>query len=240
MQKKNVWLIVACVVIAVAFIAIGVFLFLTRDLEGREVSIEGTWYLVSHNSDPTNDASVPQYLENQYLVFKDGKINYYVNGESKLTGDYVYADSKIKISNMQTEIDQFPSELRTEIVASSDDFIKLIDDAKIRDWKMIRCAANDTQVAPVSDELLAGKWNVLVHGNSASGGETLEFDTAAKILHAHISSGDVDITYTRDTDNQLNVDKGFGRVLLLPVAENKIALVQLDDHCYVWILEKAK
>lgn len=240
MKKKPLIIVCICVVL-IAVIGVIVFLSLTKDVKNDtpSASIEGTWQIISHNTDPTNPDSPFVLVEKQYLVIGETSVSYYVDGNLVLSGDYKYENSKLKLSNTETSIENFPEEFVVEQIANSSNYIKLIDEVAIRDWQLIRNAGDGITPTYVDKDSIGGTWDVVVHGTNPVTDEQIDFDVANKTMTDHRSSGDISVEYNWIGDDRVEFT-GFGELVICNVSDDCFVMIQLEDKGNVWELHRAK
>ena len=97
-MKNKIWVIIGAVIIVLAVVAASIFLISTKDVKpaATNFELEGTWKLFNYNTAMTDE---------QYLVFSDGIVNGYKNGNStpSITSKFEYSTGVLKLTDLGVE-----------------------------------------------------------------------------------------------------------------------------------------
>lgn len=96
-MKNKLYIIIGSIVIVLAIVAAGIFLIATKDVKPSTSSFnfDGTWRLFN---------STATIAEEQYLVFEDGRVNFYKEKDKAyITSDFKYTGGLLELPEANVE-----------------------------------------------------------------------------------------------------------------------------------------
>ena len=224
-MKKKVCIGAAAVIVAIAIIALTVFVFAGKT-DKATLELDGVWKVVKSVTD--GSMSIPQ---SEYMVFCDGEASDYRNGDP-----VPFAKSMYKIAGDTLELSDIS---RTyHIAQQTEQCISLYtaDDTYIA---LVKADSEETMNAPLDPATVTGKWNVTY------------WPTAEPIVNEYLVFGDGILADYRNNAEEPAIEAEYewkDNIIKAPdlgvemlgsrVAADRIVLVDIHEG-YVWLLTKA-
>jgi len=222
-MKNKLYIIIGSVIIVLAIVAASIFMLSTKDVKPAATSfeIEGTWKLFNYDVPMTDE---------QYLVFNDGTVNGYKNGNNtpSITSKYDYSTGTLKLTDLGIEY-------KADII--TDNYLALYDTA-LTEYVLVRSVGDGINPQDFDWDLLVGTWDVILHGKDFAGTEQMIFDGAVvKDYRDGNTTPYLDSTYTIKDNNTLLID-GIGLELNLCYLDSELAILVETHTGYVYELAK--
>lgn len=211
------------VIIIAALAGAAAFLFVTKDqLETSQDSadlrtyelLQGDWQIVFTDQVPT---------AGETISFQEHDMTFCRNGEILWNGEWQIRNSRI---TAQDESFEYIVEVATE------DCVKLISADSSSTLSLIPAAVME---GAFDGSLLVGEWNVLVHGNSLTKQEKIQFTEEDLTLYKD-SKVYIESDYVFE-DGVLNVKQNSLTLKIIPLSENDLIMLD-EDGGYVWQIQK--
>ncbi len=211
------------VIIIAALAGAAAFLFVTKDqLETSQDSadlrtyelLQGDWQIVFTDQVPT---------AGETISFQEHDMTFCRNGEILWNGEWQIRNSRI---TAQDESFEYIVEVATE------DCVKLISADSSSTLSLIPAAVME---GTFDGSLLVGEWNVLVHGNSLTKQEKIQFTEEDLTLYKD-SKVYIESDYVFE-DGVLNVKQNSLTLKIIPLSENDLIMLD-EDGGYVWQIQK--
>lgn len=224
-MKRKVYYVIGAVVIVLAIVAASAFLFITKDVEpaANSFKLDGTWKLFSFNEVMTDE---------QYLVFADGTVNAYKNGNNtpSVTSSFEYSTGSLILADIGTEY---------KVDKITDNYLALYD-SNITEYALVRSTGNGVEYQDFDWNLLQGTWDVVLHGKDFMGSEQMVFDeTSMKDYRDGSTTPYLDSTYTIKEKGMLVVDS-IGLELNLCYLDSDLAILVETQTGYAYELARHK
>ena len=224
-MKNKIWVIIGAVIIVLAVVAASIFLISTKDVKpaATNFELEGTWKLFNYNTAMTDE---------QYLVFSDGIVNGYKNGNStpSITSKFEYSTGVLKLTDLGVEY---------KVDEVTGNYLALYD-ANVTEYALVRSTGDGIAYQNFDWNLLIGTWDVVLHGKDFVGSEQMVFDEASVNVYR---DGNTDpylaSAYTIQNSNMLEVN-GIGLTLNLCYLDSDLALLVETHTGYAYELVRHK
>lgn len=225
-MKKKVYIGAAIVIVAIAMIALMVFVFSGKPAE-TSLELSGVWKVVKNVNE--GSISIPQ---NEYMIFNDGEASDYRDGNP-----VPFAKSSYKISGDTLEL---PDISRTyHISQQTEQYISLYtaDDTYI---SLVKADSEETLNSPFDPASVTGKWNVVYRPTAEPiVNEYLIFENGILADYRDNSeTPSIEAVYEWN-DNVINAPDLGVEMLGAKVAADRIILVDINEG-YIWLLTKAE
>ena len=225
-MKKKVYIGAAIVIVAIAMIALMVFVFSGKPAE-TSLELSGVWKVVKNVNE--GSISIPQ---NEYMIFNDGEARDYRDGNPA-----PFAKSSYKISGDTLEL---PDISRTyHISQQTEQYISLYtaDDTYI---SLVKADSEETLNSPFDPASVTGKWNVVYRPTAEPiVNEYLIFENGILADYRDNSeTPSIEAVYEWN-DNVINAPDLGVEMLGAKVAADRIILVDINEG-YIWLLTKAE
>lgn len=225
-MKKKVYIGAAIVIVAIAMIALMVFVFSGKPAE-TSLELSGVWKVVKNVNE--GSISIPQ---NEYMIFNDGEVSDYRDGNPA-----PFAKSSYKISGDTLEL---PDISRTyHISQQTEQYISLYtaDDTYI---SLVKADSEETLNSPFDPASVTGKWNVVYRPTAEPiVNEYLIFENGILADYRDNSeTPSIEAVYEWN-DNVINAPDLGVEMLGAKVAADRIILVDINEG-YIWLLTKAE
>lgn len=222
-MKNKLYIIIGSVVIVLAIVAASIFMLSTKDVKPASTNfeIEGTWKLFNYDVPMTDE---------QYLIFNDGTVNGYKNGNNtpSITSKYEYSTGTLKLTDLGIEY-------KADII--TDNYLALYDTA-LTEYVLVRSVGDGINPQDFDWDLLIGTWDVILHGKDFAGTEQMIFDgTVVKDYRDGNATPYLDSTYTIKDNNTLLID-GIGLELNLCYLDSELAILVETHTGYVYEFAK--
>ena len=224
-MKNKIWVIIGSLVIVLAIVAAGIFLFSTKDVKpaARNFTLEGTWKLFNYNT---------AMVDEQYLVFADGTVNGYKNGSAtpNITSKFEYSTGMLRLTDLGVvyKVDEI-----------TDNCLALYD-ANVTEYALVRGTGDGISCPTFDWDLLNGAWDVVLHGKDFVGSEQMVFDGASvKVYRDGNATAYLDSTFTIEEGNMLAVSS-IGLKLNLCYLDSDIAVLVETHTGYAYELVRHK
>ena len=225
-MKKKVYIGAAIVIVAIAMIALMVFVFSGKPAE-TSLELSGVWKVAKNVNE--GSISIPQ---NEYMIFNNGEASDYRDGDPT-----PFAKSSYKISGDTLEL---PDISRTyHISQQTEQYISLYtaDDTYI---SLVKADSEETLNRPFDPASVTGKWNVVYR------------PTAEPIVNEYLIFENGKLADYRDNSETPSIEAAYewnDNVIKAPdlgvemlgskVAADRIILVDINEG-YIWLLTKAE
>lgn len=225
-MKKKVYIGVAIVIVAIAMIALMVFVFSGKPAE-TSLELSGVWKVAKNVNE--GSISIPQ---NEYMIFNNGEASDYRDGDPT-----PFAKSSYKISGDTLEL---PDISRTyHISQQTEQYISLYtaDDTYI---SLVKADSEETLNSSFDPTSVTGKWNVVYR------------PTAEPIVNEYLIFENGILADYRDNSETPSIEAAYewnDNVIKAPdlgvemlgskVAADRIILVDINEG-YIWLLTKAE
>ena len=224
-MKNKIWVIIGAVIIVLAVVAASIFLISTKDVKpaATNFELEGTWKLFNYNTAMTDE---------QYLVFSDGIVNGYKNGNStpSITSKFEYSTGVLKLTDLGVEY---------KVDEVTGNYLALYD-ANVTEYALVRSTGDGIAYQNFDWNLLIGTWDVVLHGKDFVGSEQMVFDEASVNVYR---DGNTDpylaSAYTIQNSNMLEVN-GIGLTLNLCYLDSDLAILVETHTGYAYELVRHK
>lgn len=225
-MKKKVYIGAAIVIVAIAMIALMVFVFSGKPAE-TSLELSGVWKVVKNVNE--GSISIPQ---NEYMIFNGGEASDYRDGNPA-----PFAKSSYKISGDTLEL---PDISRTyHISQQTEQYISLYtaDDTYI---SLVKADSEETLNSPFDPASVTGKWNVVYRPTAEPiVNEYLIFENGILADYRDNSeTPSIEAAYEWN-DNVINAPDLGVEMLGAKVAADRIILVDINEG-YIWLLTKAE
>ena len=211
------------VIIIAALAGAAAFLFVTKDqpetsqdsADSRTYELlQGDWQIVFTDQVPT---------AGETISFQEHDMTFCRNGEILWNDEWQIRNSRI---TAQDESFEYIVEVATE------DCVKLISADSSSTLSLIPAAVME---GTFDGSLLVGEWNVLVHGNSLTKQEKIQFTEEDLTLYKD-SKVYIESDYVFE-DGVLNVKQNSLTLKIIPLSENDLIMLD-EDGGYVWQIQK--
>ena len=225
-MKKKVYIGAAIVIVAIAMIALMVFVFSGKPAE-TSLELSGVWKVAKNVNE--GSISIPQ---NEYMIFNNGEASDYRDGDPT-----PFAKSSYKISGDTLEL---PDISRTyHISQQTEQYISLYtaDDTYI---SLVKADSEETLNSSFDPTSVTGKWNVVYR------------PTAEPIVNEYLIFENGILADYRDNSETPSIEAAYewnDNVIKAPdlgvemlgakVAADRIILVDINEG-YIWLLTKAE
>lgn len=225
-MKKKVYIGAAIVIVAIAMIALMVFVFSGKPAE-TSLELSGVWKVAKNVNE--GSISIPQ---NEYMIFNNGEASDYRDGDPT-----PFAKSSYKISGDSLEL---PDISRTyHISQQTEQYISLYtaDDTYI---SLVKADSEETLNSSFDPTSVTGKWNVVYR------------PTAEPIVNEYLIFENGILADYRDNSETPSIEAAYewnDNVIKAPdlgvemlgskVAADRIILVDINEG-YIWLLTKAE
>ena len=224
-MKNKIWVIIGAVIIVLAVVAASIFLISTKDVKpaATNFELEGTWKLFNYNTAMTDE---------QYLVFSDGIVNGYKNGNStpSITSKFEYSTGVLKLTDLGVEY---------KVDEVTGNYLALYD-ANVTEYALVRSTGDGIAYQNFDWNLLIGTWDVVLHGKDFVGSEQMVFDEASVNVYR---DGNTDpylaSAYTIQNSNMLEVSS-IGLTLNLCYLDSDLAILVETHTGYAYELVRHK
>ena len=222
-MKNKIWVIIGVIIIVLAIAAASVFLISTKDVKpaATNFELEGTWKLFNYNTAMTDE---------QYLVFEDGVVTGYKNGNVAITSKFEYSTGVLKLTDLGIvyKVD--------EVTAN---YLALYD-ANVTEYALVRSAGDGVAYQNFDWNLLNGTWDVVLHGKDFVGSEQMIFDGASvKVYRDGNTDPYLDSTYAIKESGMLEVGS-IGLTLNLCYLDSDLAILVETHTGYAYELVRHK
>lgn len=225
-MKKKVYIGAAIVIVAIAMIALMVFVFSGKPAE-TSLELSGVWKVTKNVNE--DSISIPQ---NEYMIFHNGEASDYRDGDPT-----PFAKSSYKISGDTLEL---PDISRTyHISQQTEQYISLYtaDNTYI---SLVKADSEETLNSSFDPTSVTGKWNVVYR------------PTADPIVNEYLIFENGTLADYRDNSETPSIEAAYewnDNVIKAPdlgvemlgskVAADRIILVDINEG-YIWLLTKAE
>lgn len=224
-MKNKLYILIGSIIIVLAIVAASIFLISTKDVEpaATDFELDGTWKLFNYGVPMTDE---------QYLVFNDGTVNGYKNGNDtpSITSKFEYSTGSLKLTDLGIEYkaDQI-----------TDNYLALYD-SNLTEYALVRSTGDGINYQNFDWNLLVGTWDVILHGKDFAGSEQMIFDgTTVKDFRDGNTTPYLDSSYTIE-DNGMLVINGIGLELNLCYLDSDLAILVETHTGYAYELVKHK
>lgn len=224
-MKNKIWVMIGTVVIVLAIVAASIFLMLTKDVKpaATNFELEGTWKLFNYDTVMTDE---------QYLVFADGVVNGYKNGNStpSITSTFEYSTGALKLTDLGIEY---------KVDEVTDNYLALYD-ANVTEYALVRSTGDGIANQNFEWNLLIGTWDVVLHGKDFVGSEQMVFDeSSVKVYRDGNTDPYLDSAYTIKETNMFEVSS-IGLTLNLCYLDSDLAILVETHTGYAYELVRHK
>lgn len=223
-MKKNLLITAGSVIVVLAIVAMAIFVMVGEKPEqAKELSLEGTWRVVSYVNGDTASA-----IENEYMVFGADNACDYRDGAQTPAFESAYT-----LSGTELVLSDISRKYTAQAV--TDNIIRLYESKDVY-MNLVKYADKNEVVLTAED--MMGKWDVVLHAGSPTVGESLDFkDDGVDIYRNAETEPSVSSAYSLD-GNLLQVEALGLKMSVHKVSDNTIVLVETDT-CYNWELTLA-
>ena len=205
-MKNKLYIIIGSIVIVLAIVAAGIFLIATKDVKPSTSSFnfDGTWRLFN---------STATIAEEQYLVFEDGRVNFYKEKDKAyITSDFKYTGGLLELPEANVEF----------VVNIGTDNCLFLYGPNAVAYTMVRYTGEPFVEQNMS--LLLGNWDIVLRGKEARENETLvlEGDTMTNDRNGQL----VEATFTFE-GNTLVINELGSRMVVCRLEEDYAILVEI-------------
>lgn len=225
-MTKRVFIGAAIAVVAVAIIALVVFVFSGKS-EKVSLELNGIWKVAKNVTD--GSISIPQ---DEYMVFRDGEASDYRDGNPE-----PFVKSSYKISG---DVLELPDLSRTyHIAKQTEQYISLYtaDDTYIA---LVQADSEETLKGSFDPASVTGKWNVAYRPTAEPiANEYLVFENGILSDYRNNSQTPAIEAAYEWNDNIITAPDLGVEMLGSRVASDRIILVDINEG-YIWLLTKAE
>jgi len=222
-MKNKIFIAIGSLIIVLAVGAAVIFLISTKNLEPASTNFEfdGTWKLYNVNAVMTDE---------QYLVFDKGIVNGYKNknGTPNITSKFEYSMGMLKLTDadMEYKADRI-----------TDNYLALYDSNRT-EFALVRSMGNGIDDQNFEWDLLAGSWDVVLHGKNFVENEQMVFDeTTVKDYRDGNATPYLNSTYTIKEKGMLVIDS-MGLELNLCYLDSTLTILVETNTGYVYELTR--
>lgn len=224
-MKNKIWVMVGSVIIVLAIVAASIFLMSTKDVKPAATNFElvGTWKLFNYNTAMTDE---------QYLVFADGVVNGYKNGNStpSITSAFTYSTGVLKLTDLGIEY---------KVDEITENYLALYD-ANVTEYALVRSTGDGIAKQNFDWDLLIGTWDVVLHGKDFVGSEQMVFEkSSVKVYRDGNTAPYLDSAYALKESNMLEVSS-IGLTLNLCYLDSDRAVLVETHTGYAYELVRHK
>lgn len=229
-MKKKIAFIVCGVVVAIAIIAMLCFVISGKDdTKFVPLNVEGTWKVAVYVNNDT--ASI---IDNEYMVFDAENASDYRDDTTK-----PFATSKYDIDdNMSMNLPDISK--RYTIKKYTENYIRLYESSDTY-IELIRYYNIDMNPIDFDTNAFEGKWNIIYRNTSnVYAGDYMVFDDETASQYSGESNEPIATsTYSWQNGNHLLVDNWSKEMVVYPVSEDTVIMVELDtDKGFIWEFKK--
>lgn len=229
-MKKRIFLVVTSILLAVAYIALGLFAY-AQDAEEKPADVlplDGAWRVVSYTKD-NNVTLIPQ----EFMVFTDGKAADYRDSLDQpfVESPYTYEDGTLSLESLG----------RSYVVDRKGEHVLHLYTSPAEYMELAYYGSMENAALAFTPENLQGSWKIAYRrGLEQIGEESLSFDGAA-LSDFRNGSAEPAVTapYEWDADGHLVVSRLAKVYILYPISMDEIYFVETDTG-YVWNLIRVK
>lgn len=247
MKKKSI-LIICSIVILVAVIAGGIFLYITRNdkFDNGDVaptSIDGTWAVVGAYNSSQDKWSV---VSDSFVEIKEGVFNYYFSGVSAFNANCEfktfsqktfttanaptsYYDCELNFTNQSSNA--LPAKLGVKYLSQY--VLEFIDEQNGKEWKLVFVNGSKDNYVNPEESYVKQLWHVNFKGH-----EKPEMTLNIKDNEVDVSSVDINATlpFTVVNSSCINIT-GIGNTSLFKPKDGILVLAVFDgSYVTVWEL----
>ena len=206
--------------------------------------VQGTWEIYNYDTDPANWDKPLVRVQNQFMVFEDDHMTYYVNGNVAYTADVKLDENFLTQTPTGTsKAGTLPEKLRYR--RYSDYNIELLDEVgsngKPRRWDFIKHSGTYNQYATYADSDINGVWDVNMRSHVADTRQLTVNAAEKKISILNKETNQMqEITYAwKEGEVNTFTAQGMGDVHVYKPTADVLFFVQQKD-CTVWELRSTK
>ncbi len=224
-MKNKIYIAIGSIVIVAAIVAASIFLISTKDVKpaATDFELDGTWKLFNYNAAMTDE---------QYLVFGDGVVNGYKNGNGtpSITSKFEYSTGSLKLTDLGIEY-------KADKITNN--YLALYDSNRT-EYALVRSTGDGISYQDFDWKLLIGTWDVVLHGKDFVGSEQMVFDeTSMKDYRDGNTTPYLDSSYTIKEKGMLVID-GIGLELNLCYLDSDLAILVETHTGYAYELTRHK
>lgn len=229
MKKKMPWIICGGVVV-MAIIAMLVFVFSGNgDTTSEKLNVEGTWKVAVYV-----DNGTISIIDTEYMIFDSENASDYRDNITE-----PFAVSKYTIDDMSMNLPDISR--KYTIKKFTDNYIRLYEHADTY-MELIRYYHTDMSPIDFDTSAFEGKWSIIYRNtDNVYAGDYMVFDNG--IASQYIGGSNeptATSTYSWQSDNHLLVSRWSKEMVVYPVSEDTVIMVELDtDKGFIWELKKS-
>lgn len=236
MKKKNLLFVVGGVFVAIALIAMLLFVFSGDDnveLEAITIKLDGAWKVVAYIQAGTTN--IP---EQEYFVFAGETANAYQNNKSTPYATSAYTFTAATYPNWELNLPDISRKYTVSVI--TDNYIRLYESSSVY-MELIRFANEDLSDLDFTEDIVVGKWDVTYRNTSeVIVDEKLNFNDGTLDDYRNGSTEPVaSVPYYWDENGHICVDALGAKMQCYPLSKDVIIFVEADTG-YVWELHTAK
>ena len=236
MKKNNLLFVVGGIFIAIALIAMLLFVFSGDDNgepEAVSIKLDGAWKVVAYIQ--TGTTNIP---EQEYFVFFGDTANAYRNDKANPYATSTYTFTAATYPNWELNLPDISRKYTVSVV--TDNYIRLYENSSVY-MELIRYANNDLSDLDFTEDVVVGKWNVVYRNTSeVIADEILNFNDGFLDDYRNGGSEPVaSVPYYWDENGYICVDALNAKMLCYPLSNEVIIFVEAVTG-YVWELHAYK